>query len=93
MNNILIFLIPKIKGDFTPIFLCNVLYKIVSKTIENILKGILSYITVSFQRSFVVNRIIMDNVIQTFERFHVMKHMKGKKGMIGLKLDMSQTHD
>lgn len=59
------------------------------KTIEIHSKVFYHYIIVSFQRSFVVNCIIIDIVIPTFESFHVMKHVKGKKGMVGLKLDMS----
>lgn len=53
----------------------------------------LSNIIVSFQRSFVVNCIIIDSAIFTFESFHVMKHMNDRTRMIGLKLDMSMAHD
>lgn len=98
LNNTFISLIPKTKkpkntGELRPIALCNVLYKIISKTIANRLKGMLPNLIGPYQSAFVANRIITDNAMIAFEKFHFMKKAKGKKGFVGLKLDMSKAYD
>lgn len=43
---------------------------------------------------FVPNRLITNNIIVAFKFFHYMKIKdKGKKGFMGLKLDMSNAYD
>ena len=81
-------------GDFRPISLCNVIFKIITKTIANRLKLILPDIFGKFQSIFVPGRLITDNALLAFEYFHYMrKKRKGKKRCVALKLDMSKAYD
>lgn len=96
----MIVLIPKIKNplhanDSKPIIsFCNVVSKLVNKTIANRLKNILPSPMGENQSVFVPNRLIIDNALIAFECFHYMKNKdKGRKGFIGLKLDMSKPYD
>ena len=99
VNQTHIVLIPKKKhcespGDFRPISLCNVIYKIVVKVLANRLKEVLPMIIHESQSGFVPGRLIMDNVLVAYECFHYLRKKKtGKKGYLGLKLDMSKAYD
>lgn len=72
VNHIYIALIPKIENPKTvahyrPISLCNVSYKVITKTIANRLKSILDMIISNNQSAFVPGRLITDNAIIGFE--------------------------
>ncbi|KAF7823934.1 reverse transcriptase [Senna tora] len=54
---------PKSPRDFRLISLCNVVYKVISKVITNILQLIMPDIITPFQNAFVKNRQIADNII------------------------------
>lgn len=80
--------------EYRPISFCNVLYKLISKVVANSLKLILPHIISNTQSAFVLNRLISDNVIVTFEALHTMKcKMTGKEGYIALKFDMNKAYD
>ncbi|KAK3198138.1 hypothetical protein Dsin_021553 [Dipteronia sinensis] len=98
MNNTIISLIPKIPNtvnlsDYRPISLCNVLYKIIAKTITNRFKLALRDVISETQCAFVPGRLISDNTIVGFECLHRLKRRRRKKGSMAIKLDMSKAYD
>lgn len=85
LNHTHIPLIPKTKSlmsptEFQPISLCNVVFRILTKTIANMLKNILPDVILESQSTFIPDRLITDNAITAFEIFHSMKlKKKGKR--------------
>jgi hypothetical protein len=98
-NDTFICLIPKhknpnIPADYRPIALCNVMLKIITKTIANRIKVILPEIISPQQSAFLPGRLISDNTLIAFETFHHLKHNTNKrKGYVGIKLDMAKAYD
>ncbi|KAL0456380.1 UNVERIFIED_CONTAM: putative mitochondrial protein [Sesamum latifolium] len=99
MNFTQIVLIPKCSSPdsmahFRPISLCNVVYKLASKTIANRLKPFLDSIISPFQSAFIPGRLITDNVLVAYELNHYLMHKSwGKVGQVSLKLDVSKAYD
>ena len=80
--------------EFRPISLCNMAYKIASKTIANRLKKVLPNLVCENQSVFVSKRLITENVLITYETmYHISQKRKGKVGEIALKLDISKVYD
>lgn len=64
---------PRMVRDYRPISLRNVIYKVISKTFANRLKPIPDQVIAPYQRAFIHNRLITDNMIIGYECLHKMR--------------------
>jgi hypothetical protein len=96
LNATFLALIPKSEnprnfGDYRPISLCNLMYKIITKIIANIIKSSLSCGISKEQFGFLEGRQITDAIGIVQEALHSIK-VKNIKAMV-LKLDMIKAYD
>ncbi|KAL0433224.1 UNVERIFIED_CONTAM: putative mitochondrial protein [Sesamum latifolium] len=85
---------PEIVAHFRPISLCNTIVKIASKCVASHLKPILDVVISPAQSTFILGRLITDNVLVAFEINHYVKNRThGKDGYFALKLDTSKPYD
>jgi hypothetical protein len=77
--------------QYTPIALCNFIYKIITKVSVVCLKPILSYIISKDQAGYVEGRKIMDSFILAHEVIHSLKTTRTLDMLI--KLDLSKSFD
>lgn len=98
MNNALVVLIAKVLKpekitQFRPISLCNVLFKIITKTMVGRLKGVMTKLIGPAQTSFIPGRLSTDNIVVVQEVVHSMRRKQGKRGWMLLKLDLEKAYD
>jgi len=79
--------------DYRLISLCNVIYKLVTKTIMNQFKSILPRIISRCQSAFTPGRLISDDILVAYEIFHSMHCYSGDHRSTTIKLDMSKAYD
>jgi hypothetical protein len=90
-NETVVVLIPKVADpeklkDLRLISLCNVVYKIASKTIANRLKQVLPDIVSPNQSAFVPGRLITENVLLAYELTHYMQNKRRDEAWRGVLL-------
>lgn len=98
LNTSFISLIPKTLNpttatEFRPIALSNTSYKVISKLMANRMKGLLHKMISPFQSAFIPGRQISDNITIAHEIIHKMRKTRSKKGLMGIKIDMSKAFD
>ena len=79
LNKTNIALVPKTKNPkrmtkFRLISLCNVIYKLISKTVTNRLKALLPQLILENQSAFTSDLLITDNVLVAFKLMHYLNH-------------------
>ena len=85
---------PECLSKFCLISCCNFLYKVISKTMANRLRKIMSKLISPFQTAFLPHRSIQKNVIITHEALHRLKGSQAtKRGSMVMKLDMEKAYD
>jgi len=67
---------PQRPSEYRPISLCNVILKIITKTITNRVKKVLPLIVSDHQSAFLSNRLITNNILVAFEAFHKIHKTK-----------------
>lgn len=96
LNATYLTLIPKVDkpvvfGDFCPISLCNLMYKVISKIIAERLKPYLAMGISDEQFGFLKNRQLLDSVGLAHEGVHSI-HLKHSPSLI-LKVDLVKAYD
>lgn len=76
-----------------PINLCNVTFKLITKTIVNRLKTILPSIISPTQFSFVPGKSIIDNIVVVQELLHTMRCKPRSKGTKAIKIDLDKAYN
>lgn len=85
---------PDSPGDYRPISLCNVVYRIISKVQANKIKDLMPQLITEFQNAFVKGRNISDNIILAGEMMHHLnKQKKAKNFWCGYKVDFAKAFD
>lgn len=99
INHTLVCLFPKTKHPETmqamgPISLCNVLFPVLSKVLENRLKPCLSSIISDKQSAFIKGRLLINNALIAFEINHyITRKTQGKHGVAVVKWDVLKAYD
>nr|GEY00043.1 hypothetical protein [Tanacetum cinerariifolium] len=97
LNHTIISLIPKVStptkiNDYRPIYCCNVLFKCISKIIANRIKGYHGDLVSINQSTFVLGRLISDNILLTQELMHNY-HRKCGPPRCAFKVDIQKAYD
>jgi hypothetical protein len=86
-------LVPLIPADYTPISLCNVIYKIIAKCIANRLKSHLPDYIHPSQQAFIEGSRISNNIIITQEITHSFALSSWENKAFMLKIDLAKAFD
>ena len=84
---------PKDQKDFRPESFCNVIYKIVSKCMVNMLHPLLTELISENQSAFIPGRLISDNTVIAFECIHHIQSSLQEQSYCAYKLDLSKAYD
>ena len=68
-------------------------YKAISKILVGRLRPFLDKMVDSAQVAFVPSRCITKNIVLAQEIVHSFRHMKRKKGFLGVKIDFQKAYD
>jgi len=98
LNQTFIALIPKnnnpiIPQDYRPIGLCNVIYKIIAKSLANRIKNHLPNYVNQAQSAFIAHRHISSNIIITQEIIHSFNLKNWNTNAFMLKIDLAKAFD
>ena len=98
LNNTHIALVPKklvchLPSDFRPISLCNVIYKVISKSLANRLKDHLPDYIHPSQQAFIQGRRISNNIIIAHEITHSFSLASYKGHDFMIKIDLAKAFD
>ena len=98
LNRTHIALIPKVQGpetlgNYCPISLSNIVYKVVTKIIVVRLRPFLDKLISPLQSAFVPRRKSVDNAIIVQEIIHSLSKKRGKLGYMALKIDLEKAYD
>lgn len=67
---------PTRMANFWPISLCNVLYKIIAKTVANRFQTVLDVCIDKAQKAFVSGRLITNNVLLAYKILHIFQQKR-----------------
>ena len=98
VNDTFISIIPKVRnpevvGQLRPISLCDLCYKLITKTLTYRLKTVTLDLVSPYQSSFVPRSQITDNIVIYQEMLYLMKNKKGVDGILALKIDLEKAYD
>lgn len=98
LNKTNIVLIPKIAGleslgNYRPISLCNMVYKVVTKIIVARLRPHFGKLVCPLQSVFVTGRRSVNNAIVVQELIHTISNKKGWGGYMEIKVDLEKAYD
>jgi hypothetical protein len=99
VNEIAIVLIPKIEKtvlleDYMPTSLCDIIYKMVSKCLVNLLRPLLEDIISPTQSAFIPARMITNNALIVFQCLYAIRCGNNRSKKFGaFKLDLTKAYD
>ena len=98
LNRTNVVLIPKIAGpeslgNYSPISLCNTVYKTITKILVARIRPYLDKLVSPLQSAFVLGRRCVDNAIVVQEIIHTLSMKKGRVGYMAIKVDLEKAYD